>query len=433
MKQFAVVANDCATPPIPGILAVRSRDTGYGERNFSLKIDDLVEGLPDRLTDLPMDWLEILGFLFATDLVCERGAGDVEWTRSIELWVPVREPEFWESRRPLFERIWTDLTNDGLRIHFEQEDDPAPPPRQSKEPLPKHDCVALLSGGQDSYVGALDLITGGRRPLLVSHSASGAVNGAQNAVESSLRQLDPSVVRVKLGAGRARGADAPGEEPSQRSRTFLFVGAAALVAALGGSQEVLLNENGIMALHVPMTAARIGSLSTHTASPPILERMAALASDVFGKPLTVENRLVHLTKPEVVQRAVELEQAGHMVETVSCWQIGRTSRHCGICSPCIMRRISNEYNNVGDIPYDIDIFDDESALAEPKARDNLSHFISLVDDLQELSDVELEYEYPELLNSMPAMTLSDAIELHRRWAQQAASVLYGHPVPSGLR
>jgi 7-cyano-7-deazaguanine synthase in queuosine biosynthesis len=433
MKQFAVVVNDCATPPIPAILAVRSRDTEYGERNFSLSLDNLVEGLPGQLSDLHMDWLEILGFLFATDLVCERGAGDVGWARSIQLWIPVRAPEFWERHRSLFERIWIDLTNDDLHIHFEQENDPADPPRQSKEPLPAHDCVALLSGGQDSYVGALDLIAQGRRPLLLSHSASGAVNAAQNAVESALRELDPSIVRLKLGAGRARGAEAPGEEPSQRSRTFLFVGAAALVAALGGSDEVFLNENGIMALHVPMTAARIGSLSTHTASPPIMDRMATLANNVFEKTLTVENRLVRMTKPEVVARAVELGHADRMVETVSCWQIGRTSRHCGICSPCIMRRISNEHNNIADISYDADIFDDPSALSESKARDNLVHFISLVDDLHTLSDVELEYDYPELLRSSPAMSLSEAIELHRRWAEQAAGVLYAHPVPAGLR
>lgn len=213
----------------------------------------------------------------------------------------------------------------------------------------------------------------------------------------------------------------------------MFVGAAALVAALGGSREVFLNENGIMALHVPMTAARIGSLSTHTASPPILDRMARLANDVFENSVTVENRLVRLTKPEVVGRAVDLGFADHMINTVSCWQIGRTSRHCGICSPCIMRRISNEFNNVADIDYEVDIFEDPAALDDPKARDNLTHFVFLVEDLRELPDVELEYEYPELLGGAPAMTLSDAIELHRRWAEQAATVLYSHPVPAGLR
>lgn len=434
MREFAVVVNDCATATLPSPRSIRSRTTNWGDRNFSLNIDELVEGLPERLNELQMDWLEILGFLFATDLACRRGEGDTEWMRSIDLWLPVRDPDFWEPRRPLIERIWTDLTNDNLRIHFEEEEAPASPPRQSKRPLPDHDCVALLSGGQDSFVGALDLFDEGRRPLLISHSASGAVNGAQNNVEEVLSEVAAGgVTRLKLGAGRTRESDFPGGEPSQRSRTFLFVGAAALVAALGGSREVFLNENGIMALHVPMTEARIGSLSTHTASPPILDRMAALASDVFGSPMTIGNRLVRLTKPEVVGRAKDLGHGDKMIKTVSCWAIGRSSTHCGICAPCIMRRISNEYHAVPDIDYAADIFDDMAVLSETKARDNITHFISLIDDLRDSDPVELEYEHPELMTAAPAMTLGEAIDLHRRWADQAAGVLYAHPVPAGLR
>jgi hypothetical protein len=222
-------------------------------------------------------------------------------------------------------------------------------------------------------------------------------------------------------------------ESSQRSRTFLFVGAAALVAALAGSDEVVLNENGVMALHVPLTAARIGSLSTHTASPPILDRMRALAAAVLERPLRVENRLVNMTKPEVVGRAVALGHGADMLHTVSCWQIGRTSRHCGICAPCLLRRVSCEHHGVTDIGYDADVFDDAKALDDPRARDNLAHFVSLIEDLGELSDIELEYEYPELLGGAPAMSLGGAIALHRRWAGEAAGVLFSHPVPISLR
>ena len=145
---------------------------------------------------------------------------------------------------------------------------------------------------------------------------------------------------MKLSARRKTDAVFPGLESSQRSRTLLFVGAACVVAAVGGSNQVWLNENGIMALHLPLTAARIGSLSTHTASPPIVERMRALASDVLGGQLRVDNHLVAMTKPEVVERAVALGAGAQLQDTVSCWSIGRTRTHCGICAPCLIRRIS---------------------------------------------------------------------------------------------
>ena len=433
MKRYAVVVNDCAAPSVPGIVAVRTRDTAYGQRNFMLRFDDLAAGLPVLLDERQMDWLEILGHLFAVDMACERGDGDVDWSRSIQVWLPVRDPDFWEQHRSAIEGILVDLTSDELQLRFEQEPSPNAPPRMARTPFAAHDCVALISGGQDSFTGALDLLDDGRKPLLLSHSASGAVNGAQNAVEAILRGIDRDITRLKLSAGKARDRSFPGMESSQRSRTFLFVGVAALVAALAGSDEVVLNENGVMALHVPLTAARIGSLSTHTASPPILERMRALATAVLERPLRVENRLVNMTKPEVVGRAVALGHGADIVHTVSCWQIGRTSRHCGICAPCLLRRVSCEHHGVTDIGYDADVFDDAKALDDPRARDNLAHFVSLIEDLGELSDIELEYEYPELLGGAPAMSLAGAIALHRRWAGEAAGVLFSHPVPASLR
>jgi hypothetical protein len=433
MRRYAAVVNDCAAPPMPGILPIRTHNTDYGQRNFTLRFDELVEGLPAVLDERQMDWLEILGHLFACDIACERGDGDVDWSRSIDLWLPVRDPDFWSQYRASIEGIWGDLTADELQLRFEQDPEPAPAPRIRRTPLSEHDCVALVSGGQDSFTGALDLLDSGRRPLLLSHSASGAVNAAQNSIEMILRGVDPYVTRLKLGAQRTRDRPFPGMESSQRSRTFLFVGAASLLAALGGSDEVVLNEHGIMALHLPLTAARIGSLSTHTASPPILERMRILATDVLGRPLRLQNRLVGMTKPEVIARAVSLGHGQNMPQTVSCWQIGRTFRHCGICAPCLLRRVSCEYNHVNDVPYDADLFEDPAALHDPRARDNLTHFLSLIEDLAELSDLELEYEYPELLGGAPALTLAEAIDLHRRWAEQAATVLFSHSVPSSLR
>ena len=97
MRSFAVVVNDCATPAQPAILQIRSHDTPHGQRNFTLRIDDLAAGLPAQLDDRQLDWIELLGHLFAIDMACERGFGDVDWSRSIQAWVPVRDPAFWAA------------------------------------------------------------------------------------------------------------------------------------------------------------------------------------------------------------------------------------------------------------------------------------------------------------------------------------------------
>lgn len=433
MRTFAVVVNDCAAPNVPGILAVRTRDTDYGGQNFTLHFEELAAGLPAVLTERQLDWLEILGYLFAVDVACERGQGDLEWSRSIQAWLPVRDPDFWGARRVTIEGIWTDLTEDDLHLRFEQETNDSPPPRMSRKPFPEFDGVALLSGGQDSFVGAASLVDMGHRPLLLSHSGSGATNSAQATVEAHLRATQGAISRVRLSARKKPGATFPGSESSQRSRTLLFVGVASLIAAVSGPANVWLNENGIMAMHLPLTAARIGSLSTHTASPPILDRIRRLANSSLGVPLQVENLLVGLTKPEVVGLAGELHIDDKLVDTVSCWQIGRTRTHCGICTPCLIRRIASETHGVPDVPYAADMFDDPATLNDPRARDNLAHLVASVDGLQQLSDVELEYEYPELSNGQPVLTLPVSIGMHRRWASQAADVLFAHPVPQSIR
>lgn len=433
MRRFAVVVNDCEAPAVPAISYVRTVDTDYSRANFTLRFDDLVGGLPRQLSERELDWVEILGHLFATDIACERGDGDIDWNRAIRAWLPVRDPAYWNGRRSEIAGIWTDLTDDDLEITFAPARNPSPAPRMGTTPFPEHDGVALLSGGQDSFIGALDLISAGSKPLLVSHSASGATNTAQAKVEEHLRRLHPDLRRIKLSARRKTDTVFPGLESSQRSRTFLFVGGACVVAAVGGSNQVWLNENGIMALHLPLTAARVGSLSTHTASPPIVERLRALASDVLDVDLHVDNHLVGLTKPEVIERAVHLGAGNQLQDTVSCWSIGRTRTHCGICAPCLLRRISCETHSVADVDYAADVFDDAASINDPRARDNLAHLIAFIEDLRELDDVQLEYDYPELMSGEPAISLADAITLHRRWGSQASAVLFGHPVPNSLR
>lgn len=411
---------------------MRSHQTPHGARNFALNFDELAAGLPALLTPQQLDWLEILGHLLAIDISCERGAGDLEWTRAIDAWLPVRDPGFWAVHKTTIEAIFGDLTDDQLELHFERDTEAPSAPRMSRTPFPEHGGVALLSGGQDSFAGALMLLAEGVRPLLLSHTASGATNTAQSAVEAFLRARDPNVRRVRLSARKAQNMALPGAESSQRSRTFLFVGAAAVVAACTGTNRVWLNENGIMALHLPLTPARIGSFSTHTASPPIVERIRGLASRVLEVTLTVENRLVALTKPEVVGEAVAFGAAEAMLDTVSCWQIGRTRTHCGICAPCLLRRIACESHGLTDVPYAHDLLGDPEALNDPIARDNLVHMLVQLHDLQDLDELVLQFEYPELLNCAPQLTLAEAIELHRRWAQQALGIFQAHPVPMSL-
>ena len=118
---------------------------------------------------------------------------------------------------------------------------------------------------------------------------------------------------------------------------MLYMGLACLVADGMSASRVFLNENGIMAIHAPLTAARSGSFSTRTASPRVILEFASLASIALDRDMTIDNTLVQFTKPEVAKLGIDLGVGDQLKKTVSCWQIGRTPEHCGRCVPCLVR------------------------------------------------------------------------------------------------
>jgi 7-cyano-7-deazaguanine synthase in queuosine biosynthesis len=433
MTEYTVVVNDCAAVAVTGgPVSIRTRDTAHGSQNFTLNFAMLAAGLPRQLNDRELDWLETVGHIYAIDLACKRGEGDVAWARDIDVHLPVRDPEFWNSIAARVEQLFGDFTMDRLRVSFVANADPPEAPRQGLEAFPEHDSVALLSGGVDSFVGAALLIDRGERPISVAHTAAGAITHAQALVEEQLAERQPSFQRLGLTA-RKSGSTFPSPEASQRSRSLLFLGAAAVVAVVGGTNRVYINENGVMAIHLPMTNARIGSLSTHTAAPIVMDRVAALATDVLGQQVTIINELVSFTKPQVVELGLGMGLQDALAETVSCWSIGRTSEHCGVCAPCLMRRISFVIHGAADALYKYDAFDDPDVLLRNFAADNLTHLVRLVDDIRGSNDLELQVSYPELLNGASVLSVSNCIALYRQWADEAASVLFARPVPQSVR
>jgi 7-cyano-7-deazaguanine synthase in queuosine biosynthesis len=425
-----VIVDDCTTAAGGDVRAVRTRDTAAGSTNWHFNPERVVTGLPDKLDDRQMDWLEINSAIFAADRAVGRDPG-LDWNRSIELHVPVRDPTFWSSYSAAFEDIFSSLTYDRLALTFHSGSTFAVAPRTRTDPFPEADCVALLSGGLDSFVGALDLRAAGAKPLFLAGSGSGATNSSQRSVFEVLKALDGSREMLKLVCNRRAGF--PGDESSQRSRSLLFVSSAALVGAALDIEDIYVNENGIMAVHVPLTAARLGSFSTRTAVPRVLNQMATLASHALGARVKIGNKLIGMTKTEVAEKGQALGHAADVDKTVSCWSISHHSTtHCGYCSPCIMRRLACLAHGIPDVTYELDILGDLSALDKDDAKDTLVHFIQLADEFDNGSDFDLEVDHPELINGASGLGISATLALYRRWAQEVLNTFGAHPVPASL-
>ncbi|MBD3666496.1 MAG: hypothetical protein HUJ16_00935 [Kangiella sp.] len=94
------------------------------------------------------------------------------WTREIDLYVPVSAAAAWTTSTGSIESMLRFLSGDRWRVFFRDRTKrtrtlAVAPKRLAIDGLTK---VSLLSGGLDSLVGAVDLLSGGeQRQLFVSH------------------------------------------------------------------------------------------------------------------------------------------------------------------------------------------------------------------------------------------------------------------------
>src|SRR5205814_1132651 len=114
------------------------------------------------------------------------------WTREIDLYVPVQNQALWIAQQSLLRRTLRFLTGDQWRVFFRPRPNGfnAIVSRHQRE-FPRFTCVSLFSGGLDSYIGAIDIIASGERPLLVSHYVDGLTHQHQEIAATYLKTNYP--------------------------------------------------------------------------------------------------------------------------------------------------------------------------------------------------------------------------------------------------
>jgi hypothetical protein len=251
------------------------------------------------------------------------------------------DPEPW---RPLLDPL-ADLLHwvSGDFWQVEVSDERSSQPAANATPQERAEVVALLSGGLDSFCGAI-LADPDADRLLLSHADNTLVKGAQkraNAWLSAHRPLPFPTHRVEV---TQRG---PKREASSRSRSLLFLALAVAAADAAGATRVEVPENGFTSLNPPLASNRGGALSTRSTHPTTLHRFSGLLQGL-GIVARVTDPFSDLTKGEFLSRAGAV--AGDAfpqgaAETLSCGKLdgaryrgGDANKHCGLCLPCIVRR-----------------------------------------------------------------------------------------------
>ena len=420
---------DEPVPPLPGDAQVVALDWVSRRRNVQLDLERLSTLLPRPLNDSALDLLEVTAALVMGDHLVQRGANE-QWVRALAFAIPVRQPNVWEAAAPALVSLFHLMTGDNASLEFRAKPDGPAAASGNEGRQSGADCVSLLSGGIDSFGGAVAALEERRRPLFVMHRSANAMTlAAQRRVVRSLRVRygdTQEFVRVPLGVSRVSAPDwalpTEGErEPSRRARSLWYLALAAVAAWSARVEEVLVPENGIMALHVPMGPSRVGGFSTRTTHPEVLARFESLASGILGWRLSIRNPLLGYTKAEVVRdilrwRVSEAEIRG----TESCWQAGRHPRPCGACVPCLQRQLAFATAGVGQEVQQIDLLSDPESHRGTEGFRNLADLLGMVSELARLPDDELLSRHPAL--AQPGLKLEAAIGLYRRFAGEVGEL-----------
>ena len=371
--------------------------------------------------------------MYAADTRIDRVRfGEDSWTRIIDLYIPVSNPTIWDRQKSRLQNIFRFLTGDIWTLNFRRRANDqfrlCPLGNLNRYKMPYDtNTVCLFSGGMDSFIGAVDLLENGVRPLLVGHSKSGDVSPFQAICTDALLRAYPQNVPSRIYAfiKIPKKAMFDSEEHSERGRSFLFLTLGAITAsALSGQSELVVPENGMISLNIPLTPLRIGSLSTRTTHPFYLNLMQTLF-DELALDVKIKNPYQFKTKGEML-RDCKNAKLVTATNTMSCshpsgrWE-GQGNIHCGYCVPCIIRQAAYKAAGMADTSgYRKNIFDNQGLQIDKAEGANVLAFQYLIGKIN---------KQPMHLTAMIRTTgplgedVSPYIDVYKRSLQEVQSFL----------
>ena len=407
--------------------------SSINNRNLSIGYNkDILEKIynKNRIDPIIEDLLNISLATFYADLSSEREVLSKKkkifknkinfFSRNIELDIPVNNLELWNKNKYLLEKIISFITYDNIKFIFREIG-----PKDETKLVTKttnyinsgeFDCISLFSGGLDSFAGSFYLEKNEYKPfyLCVSHHNIGKI--VQELFEDLQIKEKSEIIRVCSNTNIS--------EFTQFSRSFLYINFAFAFAYGFGLDKIFIPENGIISFQL----FKKGRCPTRTVHPILLEYLNNFMPKLFDSSLKIKiiNPFEFYTKGEVIKEISDSKK--YLIpKTISCSHYSKynDTKQCGMCLPCIIRRIaltSNKFVPDDDrkiSKYGIEAFDIN--LINPKMEDYvdieeiikknmptkkyfrdaismLFDIFELTHDIKNLPKVDLLREYPVLDN-----------------------------------
>jgi hypothetical protein len=321
--------------------------------------DEVARVLPPLLADM----VDIALAVHTTDRLALREFDrSSNWSRRLQVELCVRCPEVWAEVLLVsrLEKLLSFLTEDAWQLAFVPRQDSLRSSEVQDHLFGR--CgdddpeVSLFSGGLDSLAGTAGrLCESAKHFILVSASPNPRQRSRQQRQVRILREeLGGQISHVCVPYGLNRG-DEYAQEPSRRTRGFLFLVLGGVTALMARSSALHLYENGIGALNLPYDHSQIGTDNARAVHPRVLREVGELLTLVGGKPFSIQNHSIFKTKAEMLQHSAISRVGTAIPLTFSCdgFPVRTKARaQCGFCTSCLLRRYSLEVAGLEDLDSD---------------------------------------------------------------------------------
>ncbi|MEO3945785.1 7-cyano-7-deazaguanine synthase [Gorillibacterium sp. CAU 1737] len=293
-----------------------------------------------------LDLVDVMATIFCNDITTER---IINQRRKFDIVVPVANPDIWEEARETLKELLLFVSKDHLNIKFTKQDK-----RLIINNLPLRfggfHNVSLLSGGLDSFCGAYRNIESGLKSIYCGYKLNTFEQGKQDSIKEFVtrRHTDSLLYFFKK-------LDIEKKEPTQATRSLLFLTLASVVAYANNVENVYIYENGILSLN-PVKNGRFTTKTTHPRTIMLYNRLLS----ILEIKIKVWNPFQFETKGQILAR-LSKDFKNKIVDTHTC-SMSRQNRYihekkkqCGFCVPCILRKISlASYDNEKyDVEYEV--------------------------------------------------------------------------------
>jgi hypothetical protein len=329
-----------------------------------------------------LDLVNLAVFVYTIDQTVSRTTnGYLGWSRHLQCSFPVTDLDKWNGVKKKIEDLLSFLSGDKWAFEFrrkkvaiEDSYEPTNPKGLTK--------VCLFSGGLDSLIGAIDLVENDEKVALISHYKNGSSEHKAQQRLYSILQKD-KVEHFPFYVQPNQKNEYASKEGSSRARSFLFIVLGVAVSDSLGGLPLIIPENGLISLNIPLTYTRLGSHSTRTTHPYYLKLLGEVLKEL-GLKTTLFNPYLYYTKGEMVENCKNrqlLEQV--YKQSISCshpdvsrFKKQSPGKNCGYCVPCLIRRASLKRAGLEDV-YLVDVVANPPSSFKKSGSDYQSFMLAL--------------------------------------------------------